>query len=54
MNEIKFSFQQVIRKKRLWQVILSIDDSKATLVGDIPANLLKVTLDIHRSIIKNH
>ena len=42
----KFSFQQVT-KEHLQQVILSIDGSKATLVGDIPADMLKFTLDIH-------
>ena len=46
----KFSFQQVT-KEHLQQVILSIDGSKATLVGDIPADMLKVTLDIHLSPI---
>ena len=33
------------------QVILSIGGSKATPVGDIPADILKVTLDIHLSLI---
>ena len=44
----KFSFQQVTEGD-VRQVILSIDGSKATPVGDIPANMLKVTLDIHLS-----
>ena len=30
---------------------LSIDGSKATPVGDIPADMFKVTLDIHFSLI---
>ena len=33
------------------QVNLSIDGSKATPVGDIPADMLKATLDIHLSLI---
>ena len=33
------------------QVILSIGGSKATPVGDIRADILKVTLDIHLSLI---
>ena len=44
----KFSFQQVTEGDVL-QVILSIDGSKATPVGDNPASMLKVTLDIHLS-----
>ena len=48
---IKFSFQQVT-EEHVRQVILSIDDSKATAVGDIPADMLKVTLDMHLSLIK--
>ena len=35
----------------MWKVILRIDGSKATPVGDIPADILKVTLDIHFSLI---
>ena len=46
----KFSFQQVT-KEHLWQVILSIDGSKVTPMGDIPADTLRVTLDIHLSLI---
>ena len=46
----KFSFQQVT-KEHLRQVILRIDGSKATPVGNIPADMLKVTLDIHLSLI---
>ena len=45
-----FSFQQVI-EEHVRQVILSIDGSKATPVVDIPTNMLKVTLDIHLSLI---
>ena len=44
----KFSFQQVTEGD-VRQVILSIDGSKATPVGDIPANMFKVTLDIRLS-----
>ena len=33
------------------QVTLSIDGSKAAPVGGIPASMLKVTLDIHISLI---
>ena len=47
----KFSFQQVT-EEHVQQVILSIDGSKATSVGDIPADMLKVTLDIYISLIK--
>ena len=46
----KFSFQQVT-EEHVRQVILNIDGSKATPVGDIPADILKVTLDIHLSLI---
>ena len=46
----KFSFQQVT-EEHVRQVILSIDGSKATPVGDVPADMLKVTLDIHLSLI---
>ena len=46
----KFSFQQVT-EEHVRQVILSIDGSKATPVGDIPADMLKVTLYIHLSLI---
>ena len=49
-SDKKFSFQQVT-EEHVRQVILSIDGSKATLVGDIPADMLKVTLDIHLSLI---
>ena len=35
----------------MWQVILNIDGSKATAVGNIPVDMLKVTLDIHLSLI---
>ena len=40
----KFSFQQVT-KEHVWQVILSIDGSKVTPMGAIPADMLRVTLD---------
>ena len=49
-SDKKFSFQQVT-EEHVRQVILSIDGSKATPVGDIPADMLKVTLDIHLSLI---
>ena len=48
-SDKKFSFQQVT-EEHVRQVILSIDGSKATSVGDIPADILKVTLDIHLSL----
>ena len=46
----KFSFQQVT-EEHVRQVIISTDGSKATPVGDIPADILKATLDIHLSLI---
>ena len=46
----KFSFQQVT-EKYVRQVVINIDASKATPMGDIPAEILKVTLDIHLSLI---
>ena len=49
-SDKKFSFQQVT-EEHVRQVILSIDGSKATPVVDIPTNMLKVTLDIHLSLI---
>ena len=45
----KFSFQQVT-EEQVWQVILSIDGSKGTLVGDIPADIPKHLLGIHLSL----
>ena len=46
----KFSFQQVTEEK-VWQVLLRIDGLKATPVGDIPADMPEVTIDIHHSLI---
>ena len=43
----KFSFQQVT-EENLGQVI---DGSQATLLGDIPGDMLKVTLDIYLLLI---
>ena len=48
--EEKLSFQQVT-KEHVWQVALSTDVSKATPVGDIPVDMLKVTPDMHVSLI---
>ena len=45
-----FSFRQVT-EKHVRQVILSIDSSKTTPVGDIPADMFKVTLDIYLPLI---
>ena len=42
----KFSFRSV-PKDLVREIILSLDGSKATLVGDIPADMLKSTVDIH-------
>ena len=39
------------QKKFLQQVILSTDSTKGTPVGDITVDMLKVTLDIHLSLI---
>ena len=50
MKAIKFSFQQVT-EKHVRQVILSIYGSKATAVAGIPADTLKITLDIHILLI---
>ena len=44
-------FSQQVTKEHVRQVILSIDGSKATPVGDIPADMLKVTQDIHLLLI---
>ena len=49
-SDKNFFFQQVT-EEHVRQVILSIDGSKATPVGDIPADMLKVTLDIDLSLI---
>ena len=46
----KFSFQQVT-EEHVRQVILSTDGSKPTPVRGIPADMVKVTLDIHLSLI---
>ena len=49
-SDKKFSFQQGT-EEHVRQVILSIDGSKVTSVGDIPADMLKVALDIHLPLI---
>ena len=49
-SDKKFSFQQVTEEQEQ-QVILSNDGSKATPVGNIPADMFKVTLDIHLPLI---
>ena len=46
----KFSFEQVTGL-HVRQVILSIDDSNATLVGDVPAEVIRIILNIHISLI---
>ena len=46
----KFSFRPV-PKDLVREIILSLDGSKATLVGDIPADMLKSTVDIHLPFI---
>ena len=48
-NNKKFSFHRVT-EEHVQQVFLSIDGSKATPVGDIPADMFKVKLDIHLSL----
>ena len=49
-SDKKFSFQPGT-EEHVWQVILNIDGSKATPAGDIYGDMLKVTLDIHFSLI---
>ena len=46
----KFSFRTV-PNDLVREIILSLDGSKATLVGDIPADMLKSTVDIHLPFI---
>ena len=46
----EFSFQSV-PEDLLHEIILSLDGSKATPVGDIPVDILKYTVDIHLSFI---
>ena len=46
----KFLFQPV-PEDLLREIILSLDASKATPVGDIPADILKSTVDIHLPFI---
>ena len=46
----KLSFQPV-SEDLVRGIILSLDASKATPVGDIPADILKSTLDIHLSFV---
>ena len=46
----KFSFQPV-REDLVCKIILSLDGSKATPVGDIPTDVLKSTVDIHLPFI---
>ena len=45
-----FSFQPV-PEDLVREIILSLDASKATPVGDIPADILKSTVDIHLPFI---
>ena len=47
----KKSFFPVSNRRTTTTGFLSDDGSKATLVGDIPADMLKVALDIHLSLI---
>ena len=49
-SDKKFSIEQ-ITEEHVRQVILSIDGSKVTPAGDIPADMLKVTLEIHVSLM---
>ena len=49
-SDKKISIQQVT-EEHVRQVILSIDGSKVTPAGDIPADMLKVTLEIHVSLM---
>ena len=46
----EFSFQSV-PEDLLHEIILSLDVSKATPVGDIPVDILKHTVDIHLPFI---
>ena len=46
----KFSFQPV-PEDLVREIILNLDDSNATLVGDIPVDMLKSTVDIHLPFI---
>ena len=46
----EFSFQAV-PEDLLHEIILSLDGSKATPVGDIPVDILKYTVDIHLPFI---
>ena len=46
----EFSFQSV-PEDLLHEIILSLDGSKATPVGDIPVDILKYTVDIHLPFI---
>ena len=48
--ERKVSFQPV-PEDLLREIILSLDDSKVTPAGDIPADMLKSTVDIHLPFI---
>ena len=49
-SDKKFSIEQ-ITEEHVRQVILSIDGSKVTPAGDIPVDMLKVTLEIHVSLM---
>ena len=49
-SDKKFFFRQVT-EGHVRQVILSIDGSKVTTLGDIPADMLKVALNIHLQLI---
>ena len=45
-----FLFHEII-KDEIWKEISKPDGSKATPVGDIPAEMLKSTIDVHVSLL---
>ena len=50
MTNEKFSFK-FVTEDQVREVIMNLDSSKATPIGDISADILKSTIDIHLSFI---
>ena len=50
---MKNSFFKFVTKDQVREVIMNLDGSKATLIGDISVDLLKSTVDIQLPFITN-
>ena len=52
MTNEKISFK-FVREDQVRQVIMNLDSSKTTPIGDISVDILKSNIDIHLSFITN-